>query len=122
LSRLPRDSGSITPYGTALLALLLTLIFGLSTAAHAALHAARLQNLSDAAVLFAHDRADTGRELRLQVERFLAAADAQWASFEANRVNQTSELQLCSVWKNPFTSIERPICRRAAARSFDKND
>jgi hypothetical protein len=129
LSQKRADSGSIAPYGLALLVLILSIVFGLGSSAHAALHASRLQNLADAAVLFAHDRSESEIELQLEVERFLKlAVDSQTlarrsVTIEVTRSNGTSELKLCSAWQNPFALTQpRPICRSASARAFEKSD
>jgi Flp pilus assembly protein TadG len=117
---LARDCGSIAPYGLALLALVLTISFGLTAASHAALQANRVQNIADAAVLYAHDRASNEASLTVQVARFLSLAKAGEFKFEANRRGETSELKLCTRWRNPFAFGQpRELCRFAAARSFE---
>lgn len=114
------DSGSITPYGTALLVFLLTLIFGLGASTHAAVHAARLQTLADSSVLYAHDRAESLSELKLALERFFTLAGADNVAYQATRTEAVSEVRVCSPWQHPFSgSIAREICRSAAAKSFE---
>jgi hypothetical protein len=114
------DSGSITPYGTALLAFLLALIFGLSASTHAAVHAARLQNLADASVLYAHDRAESLPELKIALERFLELSEAENLTYQATRTETVSEVRVCAEWQHPFAAaIAREICRGAAAKSFE---
>jgi hypothetical protein len=122
------DRGSLAILVSGYLALTLTLFLGGFSVALGLIAQNRIQGVTDAALLYAHDRAVTKgvpnqRKLGESVTTFLAAAPSAAQlkiDFYQAKVNGIqSTLLLCAVHSDPMQKfLVGRICKQAKAESF----
>ena len=122
------DRGSIAPLVAGYLALILLTLIGSAAVGVTMIATNRVQQVADAAVLYAHDRSITrgvpsSAALNVHLERFLnGAVSAQRLEIVNHRIfasGAISNLELCARAVNPlWESHQILVCRSARAESF----
>jgi hypothetical protein len=128
LKRLATDSGTIAPLVAGYLALILLTLFGSAAVGVTMIATNRVQGITDATVLFAHDRSvvrgiPNQNQLRENAARFLATAPSakriKVLNYQIVAQGAVTELTLCAGVQNPLWALgEITICRSARAESF----
>jgi hypothetical protein len=128
LKRFTTDSGTIAPLVAGYLALILLTLFGSAAVGVTMIATNRVQGITDATVLFAHDRSivrgipDQGR-LQQHAAAFLVTAQSakriRVLNYQIASQGALTELTLCAGIQNPLWALgEITICRSARAESF----
>jgi hypothetical protein len=121
------DRGSIAPLVAGYLALILLTIFGSAAVGVSMIAINRVQAVTDAAVLFAHDRSVTRgipsvAALGIHAQQFLASAPSakriEVSSLRIRVSGAITELELCAKVSNPLMLREIDVCRLSKAESF----
>lgn len=122
------DRGTIAPLVAGYLALILLTLFGSAAIGVTMIATNRVQGITDATVLFAHDRSvvrgiPQQNQLHLHADNFLATAPSAKRiavmSYQIQAAGPVSQLTLCARVKNPLWALgEVTICRSASAESF----
>jgi hypothetical protein len=128
LKRLATDSGTIAPLVAGYLALILLTLFGSAAVGVTMIATNRVQGITDATVLFAHDRSivrgiPNQNQLTESAARFLASAPSakriKLLNYQIVAQGAVTELTLCAGVQNPLWALgEITICRSAKAESF----
>jgi hypothetical protein len=128
LKRLATDSGTIAPLVAGYLALILLTLFGSAAVGVTMIATNRVQGITDATVLFAHDRSvvrgiPNQNQLSENAARFLATAPSakriKVLNYQIVAQGAVTELTLCAGVQNPLWALgEITICRSAKAESF----
>lgn len=123
-----RDAGTIAPLVAGYLALILLTLFGSAAVGVTMVATNRVQGISDATVLFAHDRSVTRgipnqTQLLQNAASFLAIAPSaqriRVLNYQITAEGAVSSLRLCARVQNPLWALgELTICRSARAESF----
>lgn len=121
------DRGTIAPLVAGYLALILLTILGSAAVGVSMIAVNRVQAITDATVLFAHDRSVTRGipsigALRIHAQQFLASAPSakrvEVSSLRIRVSGAISELELCARVPNPLSLGEISVCRMSKAESF----
>ena len=128
MKRIKTDSGTIAPLVAGYLALILLTLCGSAAVGLTMIATNRVQGITDAAVLFAHDRSivrgvpDQNR-LQQHAASFLATAPSvkriRVLNYQIASQGAVTELTLCAGVQNPLWALgEITICKSARAESF----
>lgn len=122
------EKGTVAPLVAGYLALILLTLFGSAAVGVTMIATNRVQGVTDATVLFAHDRAvvrgvPNQTQLRQGAASFLASAPSakriRVVSYQITAQGSVSTLRLCAGVQNPIWTLgEINICRLAKAESF----
>ena len=122
------DRGSIAPLVAGYLALILLTLIGSAAVGVTMIATNRVQQVVDAAVLYAHDRSVTRgvpsqSQLNIALDRFLDRAESarrlEIVNHRIIAVGTISNLELCARVRNPLLeSHQILVCRSARAESF----
>lgn len=122
------DQGTIAPLVAGYLALILLTLFGSAAVGVTMIATNRVQGVTDATVLFAHDRAvvrgiPNQTQLSQRAANFLSSAPSaqriRMVSYQISAQGSVSTLRLCAGVRNPLWPLgEISICRFAKAESF----
>ena len=122
------DKGSIAPLVAGYLSLILLVLFGSAAVGVSMIATNRVQAITDAALLYAHDRSHqrgvpSERLLEEHTATFLFTAPSakriQLVSFDAWSSQNVSNLRLCARVQNPLWTLgSLLVCREAKAESF----
>lgn len=122
-----RDDGTIAPLVAAYLALIVMVILLSTNVVSAMAYSHRLQGVTDAAVVYGHDRSlVAGRPqlepLRNSVNTFLQKAPSakrlDLVVVNVGVSGERSELELCAKLQYPLSLGSGVVCRSANAQSF----
>lgn len=122
------DKGTIAPLVAGYLALILLTLFGSAAVGVTMIATNRVQGITDATVLYAHDRSvvrgiPNQNQLYLHAANFLATAPSARRiavlNYQIQAAGSVSQLTLCARVRNPLWALgEITICRTASAESF----
>lgn len=122
------DEGTIAPLVAGYLALILLTLFGSAAVGVTMIATNRVQGVTDATVLFAHDRAvvrgmPNQTQLSKHAANYLSSAPSaqriRVVSYQITAQGSVSTLRLCAGVVNPLWNMaEINICRLAKAESF----
>mgnify|MGYP007070465501 CR=1 FL=1 len=127
MRRCHQDEGTVAPLVAAYLAFIVLVILLSSNVVSAMAYSHRLQGVTDAAVVYGHDRSLAVGQPKLEALRSSIATFLQTAP-SAKRLNlvvvnvsvsgERSELELCAQLDYPLSLGSGVVCRRAVAQSF----
>ena len=122
------EKGSVAPLVAGYLALILLTLIGSAAIGVTMIATNRVQQVADAAVLYAHDRSvnrgiPSQTQLNIQLERFLSRAQSarrlEVVNYRITAAGAISNLELCARVRNPLLeSHQILVCRSARAESF----
>jgi hypothetical protein len=125
--RCHQDEGTVAPLVAAYLAFIVLVILLSSNVVSAMAYSHRLQGVTDAAVVYGHDRSLTVGQPKLDALRSSITTFLQTAP-SAKRLNlvvvnvsvsgERSELELCAQLDYPLSLGSGVVCRRAVAQSY----